>query len=141
MSGGQRARVRGGDIAARQVHAVGANRQRHIRAMVDQQPRRPFAADRLQGFAGELLQFPDREVFLTQLNVIDTRGGSLANGAEKLSPALRFTPRKLASIRYVVSQHRASEANPRCADVRGAACPRLQPIRNPPFTSSTWPVM
>ena len=94
--GGQRACVRGGNIAARQVHAVSPNGQGDVRAMVDQQSRPALGANHLQGFAGEQLKITDREIFLAELNVIDSCGSGAANRSQELRAAFGFASRKLA---------------------------------------------
>ncbi len=57
---GQCAHVGGGDIRAREMHAVCADGQSYVGAMVDQQSRRTFSADDMQDFASERLKLADR---------------------------------------------------------------------------------
>ncbi len=53
---------------------------------------RPSARIDLQDFAGEQLKITDREIFLAELNVIDSGGSRVADRSEKLRAAfaLRF---------------------------------------------------
>jgi hypothetical protein len=106
--GGQRARVRGGDVGAGQVHAVSADGESDVGAMVDEQSRPALGADQMQDLAGEQLEIADAEIFLPELNEIHFRGGGLTNGSEKPAAALRFAAGKLGSIRDVVNQHKGT---------------------------------
>lgn len=102
---GQSAGVRGGDVGSRQMNAVGTDGQSDIGPMVDEQSRGAFGADDAQGFAGERLKLADAEVLLTELDVIDSSGGGLADGLEKARLALGLGAGKLSPIGDVVDQH------------------------------------
>ena len=105
----QRANLGRGEVAGRQMNAVGIAGERDVGAAVDEQPRlRRGAANCVDGLAREDFQLASGEVLLAKLDVVHACSGRLGNAAEKRAALLGVGAGTGTAVGDVVEQHQMS---------------------------------